>query len=157
MKLFKIVLLTIIFIVFITICGFIGLFLDKKDRLKKQLKILENKGYKIDTDFIGKGLCNFNIYLDSINKKVMLFDDKMKVYNFDDLKNYNTKNDNIDGTYTYNLNFQLGVSSYKIVLSNVSDIKKNKYEELIKVLDFVNNTNNKKSIKSKSRKKTSKI
>lgn len=141
----KFILLIIIIIVFISVCAVIGLFLDKKDRLKKQLIILNKKGYKIDTDFVGKGLCKFNLYLDNINKKIILYNGCAKVYNFVDLKSFSNKTENINDKICYVLSFQLGTDSFKIIMKyNVKDNIKTKYEELNGLLSSIVSFNNKK-------------
>ena len=150
----KIILILIIMVVFITICALIGIVLDGKDKLKKQLKILSKKGYNIDTDFIGKGLCKFNIYLDNVNNKVILFNGHAKVFNYVDLKNYVNKVDNINDKICYVITFQLGTDFYKVVMKNNSKQKvKDKFDELGKILEYVIDNNEKKTTKKTSTKK----
>ena len=134
----KVLIGIVIFLFIILVLSLIGPKIDRKDIKKKQKKILESKGFKLDKEYIGKKFTKFDIYLDTKKKKLLLFNNKFFVYNFKDLTNFKADKEVNEGKFKYTINFKLKDKEFEVVLKgSINETNKLKYEELVQILNYV--------------------
>lgn len=127
--------------------------LDRNGIRKKQLKVLQSKNINPILIFSGKGITNFDLYLDEQTQKIIIFDKKIIVYNYNQLKDLTYGKTVIDGRFFYNIDFKLNDKEYKLSLKGkINGNDKVKYEELKTHLDKIQKYNETKELEKISKK-----